>query len=182
MVKNDNKIARILIAYDGSGYSHAALNELQRSGLPDKAEVIIISVSEIWLPPVMNQESKGLPDSDVAEYFQKHCEQADRNLAEAKVIVSQARCARVGTRIRAPTRPPDRRAGRAQSDRGDVSREPVFTDDLEAVPTGASNAGGRSPGRPKRIAKGTPRTSARGTRRRPPRKPKRATLRPDHDA
>ncbi len=79
MVKDDSKIMRILIAYDGSGYSHAVLSELQRSGLSDKAEVLIISVSEIWLsPPVKYQETEIFPDGDVAEYFQKHCEQADR--------------------------------------------------------------------------------------------------------
>ena len=92
MVKNDGKIRKILIAYDGSGYSHAALGELQRSGLPDKAEALIISVSEIWLPlPAMYQEVEIFSDSDVTEYFQKHREQADRNLAEANVIVRQAR-------------------------------------------------------------------------------------------
>ncbi len=90
MEQKDDKIARLLIAYDGSGYSHAILSELQSSGLPQKAEVIIISVAEIWLP-VEYQEAKNFPDSDVAEYVQKHCEQADRNLAEAKVIVYEAR-------------------------------------------------------------------------------------------
>lgn len=83
---------RILIAYDGSGYSHAALSELQRGGLPNEVEVLIISVSEIWLPPpIKNQETEVFPDSDAAEYFQKHLEQAERDLAEAKVIVCQAR-------------------------------------------------------------------------------------------
>lgn len=83
---------RILIAYDGSGYSNAALGELRRGGLSDKAEVLMISVSEIWLPPpVKYQETAVFPDSDVAEYFQKHREQAERNLAETISIVSQAR-------------------------------------------------------------------------------------------
>ena len=86
------KVTRILIAYDGSGYSHAALSELRCSGLPDKADVLIVSVSEIWLPPpVKYQEAESVPDSDVAEYFQTYSEQTDRNLAETKIIVSQAR-------------------------------------------------------------------------------------------
>ena len=92
MVRNDNKITRILIACDGSGYSHAALSELQRSGLSNEAEALIISVSEIWLPlPVKYQETEIFTDGDLAEYFQKHREQADSNLAEAKAIVCQAR-------------------------------------------------------------------------------------------
>ena len=90
MIKNDDTTTRILIDYDGSGYSHAILNELRSSGLPQKAEVIIISVAETWLP-VEYLEDKNFPDSDVAEYVQKHREQVDRNLAETKVIVREAR-------------------------------------------------------------------------------------------
>ncbi len=86
------KVARILIAYDGSGYSHATLSELRHSGLSNKAEVLIISVSEIWMPPPLNYEEAGnFPDGDVTGYFQKHREQAKRNFAEAESIVCQAR-------------------------------------------------------------------------------------------
>lgn len=42
---------KILIAYDGSDCANAALDDLQRSGLPSDAEAIVISVTEIWLPP-----------------------------------------------------------------------------------------------------------------------------------
>jgi nucleotide-binding universal stress UspA family protein len=66
------------------------LNELQRSGLPCKADVIILSISEIWLPPTVKYEdTEVFPDSDVAEYFQKYYDQIDRNLAETEVIVDQ---------------------------------------------------------------------------------------------
>jgi nucleotide-binding universal stress UspA family protein len=41
---------KILIAYDGSECAEAALNDLQRAGLPQEAEVIVISVDEQWLP------------------------------------------------------------------------------------------------------------------------------------
>lgn len=42
---------RILIGYDGSECAEAALDDLQRSGLPSKAEAQIVSVAEVWLPP-----------------------------------------------------------------------------------------------------------------------------------
>ena len=42
---------KILIAYDGSDCADAALDDLQRAGLPSDAEAIVISVTEIWLPP-----------------------------------------------------------------------------------------------------------------------------------
>lgn len=42
---------KILIAYDGSDCADAALDDLQRAGLPDDTEAQIISVAEVWLPP-----------------------------------------------------------------------------------------------------------------------------------
>lgn len=42
---------KILIAYDGSECAEAALDDLQRTGLPAEAEAQIISVAEVWLPP-----------------------------------------------------------------------------------------------------------------------------------
>ena len=42
---------RILIGYDGSGCAEAALDDLQRAGLPAEAEVLVLSVTEISLPP-----------------------------------------------------------------------------------------------------------------------------------
>jgi len=90
MVKKDKTSRRILIAYDGSGYSHAILCELQRVGLPQKARVILISVSEIFLP-MKYPLSERFPDNDVADYAKKKCEQAARNVTEANSIVCEAR-------------------------------------------------------------------------------------------
>jgi nucleotide-binding universal stress UspA family protein len=42
---------KILIAYDGSDCANAALDDLHRAGLPKDAEAIVISVTEVWLPP-----------------------------------------------------------------------------------------------------------------------------------
>ena len=42
---------KILIAYDGSDCAEAALDDLQRAGLPASAEAHILSVAEVWLPP-----------------------------------------------------------------------------------------------------------------------------------
>jgi len=42
---------RVLIGYDGSDCADAALDDLGRAGLPSKAEVIVMSVAEVWLPP-----------------------------------------------------------------------------------------------------------------------------------
>ncbi|MGH9881950.1 MAG: universal stress protein [Pyrinomonadaceae bacterium] len=42
---------KILIAYDGSDCAEAALDDLQRAGLPLEAEALVMSVTEIWVPP-----------------------------------------------------------------------------------------------------------------------------------
>ena len=41
---------KILIAYDGSACAEAALDDLQRAGLPQEAEAVVMSVTELWLP------------------------------------------------------------------------------------------------------------------------------------
>ena len=42
---------KLLIAYDGSRCSDAALDDLTHAGLPVKGEAMVISVAEVWLPP-----------------------------------------------------------------------------------------------------------------------------------
>ena len=46
-----NEKMKLLIAYDGSGCAEAALDDLQRAGLPQEAEALVVSVAEMWLPP-----------------------------------------------------------------------------------------------------------------------------------
>lgn len=42
---------KLLIGYDGSRCSEAALDDLTHAGLPVKGEAMVISVAEVWLPP-----------------------------------------------------------------------------------------------------------------------------------
>jgi nucleotide-binding universal stress UspA family protein len=42
---------KILIGYDGSDCAEAALDDLQRAGLPHEAEALVMSVCEIWPSP-----------------------------------------------------------------------------------------------------------------------------------
>lgn len=52
---------RVLIAYDGSAPSRAAIEDLRRAGLPDDAEATVLSVGEVWFP---SPSSYGLVDTD----------------------------------------------------------------------------------------------------------------------
>src|SRR5512145_81459 len=42
---------KILVAYDGSECADAALDDLQKAGLPADAQIKVLSVVENWLPP-----------------------------------------------------------------------------------------------------------------------------------
>lgn len=46
-----NDRLKILIGYDGSDCAEAALDDLERAGLPQNVEAHVISVAEVWLPP-----------------------------------------------------------------------------------------------------------------------------------
>lgn len=46
-----NEKMKLLIAYDGSDCADAALDDLHRAGLPQTADVLVITVAEVWLPP-----------------------------------------------------------------------------------------------------------------------------------
>lgn len=42
---------RVVVAYDGSECSKAAVRDLARAGLGRDAEIVVLSVAEMWLPP-----------------------------------------------------------------------------------------------------------------------------------
>lgn len=42
---------KVLIGYDGSESADAALDDLQRAGLPSETEILIVAVGHLWMPP-----------------------------------------------------------------------------------------------------------------------------------
>ncbi len=48
---------KILIGYDGSICSDAALDDLKLAGLPDETEATVMSIAEVWLPPPPENET-----------------------------------------------------------------------------------------------------------------------------
>jgi nucleotide-binding universal stress UspA family protein len=47
---------KILIAYDGSECAEGILYDLNRAGLPDEAQAVVMSVAELWIPLPSSQE------------------------------------------------------------------------------------------------------------------------------
>src|SRR5258706_5195829 len=48
---------KVLIGYDGSPYADAAMEDLQRAGLPDDTQALILSVADVWpaVPPLYRE-------------------------------------------------------------------------------------------------------------------------------
>jgi nucleotide-binding universal stress UspA family protein len=74
---------KLLIGYDGSEHARAAIDGLQRAGLPAAAEAIVLSAADVWLPPTgaESEEAAGMPDLSMA--VRKARAQARQALDEA---------------------------------------------------------------------------------------------------
>jgi nucleotide-binding universal stress UspA family protein len=79
---------KILIAYDGSDCANAALEDLQRAGLPRVAEALIMSVADVFLPP----SSSPAPDlpAEVSAAVQRAWAQATHAVDEARALAQHA--------------------------------------------------------------------------------------------
>lgn len=78
---------KILIAYDGSSCAKAALDDVQRAGLPRVAEALILSVADVFLPPAASPPP-ALP-TQVAAAVEQARTAAINALTEAHTLVQQ---------------------------------------------------------------------------------------------
>ena len=84
-----NKVLRILIAYDGSSSSDAALEDLSRAGLPKALDAVVMTVADIILPPP-DDELTDIPAVHIPEVERHAKERAERAINEAQAIADQA--------------------------------------------------------------------------------------------
>ena len=85
---------KILIGYDGSECADAALDDLNRAGLPATGDAHILSVAEVWLPPpppssyeILEEARHAHSPAELQRDFAKHCAAAK----EALVLAERAR-------------------------------------------------------------------------------------------
>ena len=83
---------KLLIAYDGSKHSEAALDDLARSGLPEKGVAEVISVAEVWLPPPgsVDGEVTGATPLYITAMVREYQEKGERAVAEAEMLAGFA--------------------------------------------------------------------------------------------
>ncbi len=81
---------KILIGYDGSKSADAALDDLQKAGLPDRVEAKVISVAEIWMPPLNGYKTEdNLSESNPA-WLEIHESVKKKAVREAEMLSRHA--------------------------------------------------------------------------------------------
>ena len=85
---------RILIGYDGSESADAALADLRHAGLPREAEALILTVSEVLMPPSSIETeavtAPALTSRSVAVVRARMEDQAVKKLEEARELAAKA--------------------------------------------------------------------------------------------
>lgn len=86
------KHMKILIGYDGSDCAEAALDDLAQAGLPKEAEAIVMSVTEVWLPPppassyeIVERATKVRVPADLQKVYAK----GSRAVKEARALAER---------------------------------------------------------------------------------------------
>lgn len=80
---------KILIAYDGSEYADAALDDLRRAGLPRTVEAMVLTVADVFVPPPIQEEANDTFPPELPAVRRAH-ERAKRKLQEAELLAKQA--------------------------------------------------------------------------------------------
>ena len=84
---------KLLVAYDGSRCSEAALDDVVRAGLPGDGEALVVSVAEVWLPPSTSngKVTDIYLDADSERLIQKHYNKGKKIVAEAETFANHAK-------------------------------------------------------------------------------------------
>ena len=84
-----NNLLKLLIAYEGSACSDAALHDLRRAGLPPTAEAVVVSVAYVFLPPEGEAADEELAAPVAAALVRPARAQAERAVREARAVAER---------------------------------------------------------------------------------------------
>ena len=85
--KEGDKFMKILIGYDGSECADAALEDLQRAGLPAEAEVVVLTAADVFIPQADADNSFPLA---VPHGIKLAWERNKRRFEEAETLAAKA--------------------------------------------------------------------------------------------
>ncbi|NNE64987.1 MAG: universal stress protein [Pyrinomonadaceae bacterium] len=79
---------RVLVSYDGSTPSDAAIDDLPYAGFPEEdVEALAISIAEVWMPPPPKSNGNGFKPEEFPAFVN---EWAEKRLEVAKAAVNEA--------------------------------------------------------------------------------------------
>jgi nucleotide-binding universal stress UspA family protein len=81
---------KILVAYDGSECADAALEDLQRAGLADGAEVVVMAVADVFVPPPFDEDVDNTFPMYMPEGVKRAHERAQHKLEQAEGLAKKA--------------------------------------------------------------------------------------------
>ena len=81
--------SKILIGYDGSACSDAALQDLRRAGLPPAADAVVLTVADVIVPPP-DEELPGEPAVRIPELERHTREKREKAVKEARALAERA--------------------------------------------------------------------------------------------
>lgn len=81
---------KILVAYDGSECADAALEDLKRAGLNAEAEVLVMSLADVFVPAPVDEEVDNTFPMYVPDGVRRAHERAKRKLEQAEVLAKRA--------------------------------------------------------------------------------------------
>ena len=81
---------KILIAYDGSEFAEAALEDLKSAGLPKTAEALVMTMADVFLPPAIDEGIDNTFPVYVPAGVKRAHERAERKLKEAGSMAKRA--------------------------------------------------------------------------------------------
>jgi nucleotide-binding universal stress UspA family protein len=73
---------KLLIGYDGSEHGDAAIDDLQRAGLPQNIEAVVLTVADVFLPPAVDPKDWG--PSPLDERTKKRAEEMRARAMKAR--------------------------------------------------------------------------------------------------
>lgn len=80
---------KIIIAYDGSDSANAALDDLERAGLASDAEVLVMSLADVFVPPPIDEVDNTFP-MYVPDGVRRAHERAQLKLNQAEALAKRA--------------------------------------------------------------------------------------------
>src|SRR5687768_14652 len=85
------EVSTLLIAYDGSACSDAALIDLRRAGLPPALKAVVVTVADIILPPSDDELSADdIPAIRIPEVERHAQARAEKAIKEARAYAERA--------------------------------------------------------------------------------------------